>query len=131
MGKLILAVLGGVVVGVLTIFAIESVNMVRFPGPEGLNMEDKEAFNAYVASLPLSALLTVLFAFAFGSFMAGFVSSKIADSKQLVVSIICGVLLMGAGIVNIIMIPHPMWFNIVTIVIFIPMAIWGSKVAVD
>ncbi|NVK22119.1 MAG: hypothetical protein HWD86_06345 [Kangiellaceae bacterium] len=131
MGKQILAVIAGVVVGVLTIFAIESINMVRFPWPEGLSMEDTEAFNAYVASLPIDALLTVILAYALGSFVAGFVSAKVATSKHMVIGIICGALLTVAGIMNIMAIPHPMWFNIVSLIVFIPMAIFGVKMALN
>ena len=129
MGKQILAVIVGLVAGGLVIYGIESINMVRFPWPENLSMEDEEAFAEYVASLPIDALITVIIAHAVGSFVAGFVCGKIALSKQLMLGIVCGVILMAGGIMNIVMIPHPLWFSVADLLMFIPFAWLGAKVA--
>ncbi|NVJ65285.1 MAG: hypothetical protein HWE16_02265 [Gammaproteobacteria bacterium] len=129
MGKKILAVIIGLLVGGLVIMGIESINMLRFPWPEGLTLEDKEAFNAYVQSLPISALMTVLLAHIAGALVAGFLSTKIAGVNQLTLAIICGVILLIGAIVNLVMISHPIWFMVVNVLSIIPAAILGAKLA--
>ncbi|RDX35347.1 hypothetical protein DZA37_00985 [Kangiella sp. HD9-110m-PIT-SAG06] len=129
MGKQILAVMVGVVVGGLAIYGIESINMVRFPWPENLSMEDEAAFAEYVSSLPVDAFITVIIAHAVGSFISGFVCCRITPSKHLLFGTICGVLFLLAGIMNLIMIPHPLWFMIVDVLVFVPFAWLGAKLA--
>jgi len=129
MGKQILAVIVGVIVGGLTIYAIESINMVRFPWPEDLSMEDKEAFAEYVSSLPVDAFITVIIAHLVGSFIAGFVCSKITPNKKLLLGTICGVLFLAGGIMNLVMIPHPLWFMVADLLVFVPFAWLGAKLA--
>ncbi len=129
MGKQILAVIVGVIVGGFTIYGIESINMVRFPWPEDLSMEDKEAFAEYVSSLPVDAFITVIIAHLVGSFIAGFVCSKITPNKKLLLGTICGVLFLAGGIMNLVMIPHPLWFMVADLLVFVPFAWLGAKLA--
>lgn len=129
MAKNILAVIIGVIVGGLVIYGIESINMVRFPWPENLSMQDKEAFAEYVVSLPLDALLTVIIAHALGSLVAGFACSKIASNKHIVLGLICGGVFLLGGIMNLVMIPHPLWFMVVDLLVFLPFAWLGAKLA--
>ena len=129
MGKQILAVIVGVIVGGLTIYAIESINMVRFPWPEDLSMEDKEAFAEYVSSLPVDAFITVIIAHLVGSFIGGFVCSKITPNKKLLLGTICGVFFLAGGIMNLVMIPDPLWFMVADLLVFIPFAWLGAKLA--
>lgn len=129
MAKNILAVIIGVIVGGLVIYGIESINMVRFPWPENLSMEDKEAFAEYVNSLPVDALLTVIIAHALGSLVAGFVCGKITPNKHITLGLICGVVFLLGGIMNLVMIPHPLWFMVADLLVFLPFAWLGARLA--
>lgn len=129
MGKQILAVIVGVIIGGLIIYGIESINMVRYPWPENLSMEDKEAFAEYVSSLPVDAFITVIIAHLIGSFVAGFVCSKITPSRKLLLGTICGMFFLVGGIMNLVMIPHPLWFMVIDLMIFVPFAWLGAKLA--
>ncbi len=130
MGKKILAVIIGLIVGGLVIMGIESINILRFPWPEGLNLEDKDAFAEYVQGLPVSALITVLLAHIAGALVAGFLSTKIAAANNYTLAVICGVILLAGAVVNLFMIPHPVWFMVVNVLTIIPAALLGSKLAI-
>ena len=54
----------------------------------------------------------------------------VAISEKLRDSIIVGLALLGFGIVNLVMITHPLWFIVVSVLIYIPCAYWGGKVRV-
>ncbi len=130
MGKKILAVVIGLIVGGIVIMGIESINMFRFPWPEGLTLEDKDAFSDYVQGLPASALVTVLLAHIAGALVAGLLSTKIAAANNYTLALICGVMLLVGAIVNLFMIPHPVWFMVINVLTIIPASLLGAKLAI-
>ena len=129
MGRKILAVVIGLIAGGFVIMAIESINMLLYPYPEDLSSTEKpEAFMEYLNSLPISALITVLFAHIAGAFAAGALSTKIGQAENLYLAMICGAILLVGAVVNLYLIPHPVWFMIVNVLTIVPAAIFGGKV---
>ncbi len=119
----------GVVAGGLLVALVEGIGHRVYPLPEGLDVKDVEALKEYVATLPAGALLFVLLAWAVGSFGGGWLAAKIADRKRLVHALVVGGVLMAFGIVNLVTIPHPLWFAVVGVVLFLPAACAGAKLA--
>ncbi|MRX27733.1 hypothetical protein [Kangiella sp. HZ709] len=130
MGKKILAVIIGLIIGGLVIMGIEAINMLRFPWPEGMSMDDKEGFVSYMQSLPMSALITVLMAHIVGAIVAGFTSTKIAAVNNINLGLICGVILLIGAAINLFMIPHPIWFMVINVLTILPAALLGAKLAI-
>jgi hypothetical protein len=126
----ILSVFAGVVAAFIIIMGVEYINSMNHPFPQGMNPNDAENFKAYVAGLPISALLVVVLGWALGSLLCGFVIGKInpnSASKRL--PIVAGAALTIASILNMVEIPHPTWMMIVGIVIFIPLTMLGYRLA--
>jgi hypothetical protein len=127
MGRKILAVIGGVVLGGIVVFVVEWVSSLIYPPPAGLDMTDKEAMKAYVATLPIGALLFVLLAYVLGSLSGGWLAAKIARDSKIRLSLIAGGVLLLFGIINLVTIPHPLWFAVLTVLVFLPAAYFGGK----
>ncbi|MCF8372950.1 MAG: hypothetical protein K9H64_15115 [Bacteroidales bacterium] len=126
MWKNILAVLAGIVAGTVAIMIVEGFSHFLFPYPPGLDFADKEAMTAYMGSVPIAAKWMVILAWATGSFVAAIVTTLIAKTRQQHLALLVGAILMVFGILNMTSFPHPLWFWIVGIAVFIPFAWLGN-----
>jgi len=69
----------------------------------------------------------VLLAYVIGSFGAGFLTTAISPNKNL--ALITGFILLISGTINVLLIPHPLWFTIISISLYIPFAYAGGIVS--
>ena len=135
MGKMIrgiLAVIAGFIVASVVMVVVESINgRVLYPemGKLAEMATDREAIRAAIASAPIGALLVVILGWALGSLAGGFVAGWIGRSAPIAHALVLGVLLTLAGIVNNLMLPPPAWFWIATLVVFLPAAYAGARLA--
>ncbi len=111
----ILAVVFGIVVAVVLIIAIEALGHAVYPVPDGLDLTDPEALQAYVMDAPVAALLFVLGAWLVATLVGGLLACFIAKESPLVYSAIIGGLVLLGTIINLMSIPHPTWFSITAI----------------
>jgi hypothetical protein len=135
MGKVvrsILAVIAGFVAASAVMMLIESINgRVLYPGlgkmAEG--MTDREAIRNLMATAPVGAFLVVLFGWMLGSLVGGLLAAWIGWNAPGAHALVLGGLLTLAGIANNLMIPPPMWFWILSLVVFLPAAHTGARLA--
>lgn len=107
------AVLAGLVAGGVFNMALVMLNaMVLFPMPPGADMNDPAAMNAYVAGLPVTALLVVLVAHLGQSFLGAWVAARLAASRPMVLALIIGALSLLGGVMNLLTIRGPTWMLI-------------------
>ncbi len=123
-----LAVLAGIIGGSAVIWLIEALGHALFPAPAGLGMQGPGVTSEHLQQMPVLLLSVVLLAYAAGSFAGGWIS--VAISEKLRDSIIVGFALLVFGIVNLLMVSHPVWFVVVSVLIYIPCAYWGGKIRV-
>ena len=125
-----LRVVGGIVVGLLVAFVIfigfQTMNLSIYPLPEGVTPNDHDAFAEFVSNLPITAFVIVLAGYVAGSLAGGFVGAKFAHSKWKVIGLVIGIVLTAGGAMNVLSIPHPGWFVILNLLLFIPMALLGA-----
>lgn len=135
MGKVvrsILAVIAGFVAASVVMMLIETVNgHVLYPelGKLAEGMTDREEIRALLATAPVGAFLVVLFGWALGSLVGGLLAAWIGWDAPHGHALILGGLLTLAGIANNLMIPPPWWFWIPTLVVFLPAAYAGARLA--
>ncbi len=113
--KIAAAVIGIVVAGGI-VFAVESLGHTVYPLPADLDMNDPVEFGNYVESLPIGAFIFVAGAWVLGTLGGGLLACFIAGEKPRVYSSIVGGFILVATIANLIMIPHPLWFSISSLV---------------
>lgn len=115
MGRKILAVLIGYIASMVVIFAIETLGHLLYPLPSGMDRYDPEAFRKYAETAPFMALFIVIIAYSMGAFTAGFVSTKIARDNKNIYALICGAILLICTIINMYLIPSPIWFMVMAV----------------
>ena len=129
MGRSIIGVIVGVLAGVLVISLIQMAGHMMYPTPEGVDMKDPAVVTEYMKDAPFGAIFMVLVAYVLGAFVAGLVSTLIGQVNHIKLGLICGVILLLAVIMTLYSIPHPMWFMAASIVLTVPVAIFGAKLA--
>jgi len=107
------AVFVGLIAGMIVNMSLVMLNAyVLFPMPEGMDMNDTEAFTSYVVTLPTAAFVVVLFAHLGQSFVGAWVAARLGSSHALILAMIVGVLSLAGGIANMMQIPGPDWMYI-------------------
>jgi hypothetical protein len=119
MTRKILAVVFGVVVAVVLIVAIEALGHTVYPVPDSLDLTNPEVLKAYMIDAPIAALLLVLGAWLVAALVGGLLACFIAKESPLVYSAIIGGLVLMGTVINLISIPHPLWFSITSVVAII------------
>jgi len=128
----ILAVILGFVAATLVMMLIESINgHVLYPemGKMAEGMTAREQVRALMASAPVGAFLVVLFGWTLGSFVGGYLAAWIGWSAPMTHAVVLGGLLTLAGIANNLMLPPPMWFWVVSLLVFLPATNAGARLA--
>lgn len=131
MGRKILAVFIGLLVGGGSIAAIETISSFLYPMPAELDPKDKSQFAEYVKSLPPQAFMIVLAAHAVGSFLGGFICLLAVQKPWKLGAAIIGCVFMLGGVANMAAIPSPFWFAIVDLLLYLPGAFAGGQLAIE
>lgn len=121
----VLAVIAGVIGGSAVIWLLEMVGYMMFPGPEGMDTADPESMRLLMKEVPVAAFVVILFAYATGSFAGGWIAVAIGEKMR--DAMITGVVLLGFGIVNLMLVPHPLWFTLISVLLYLPFAYLGGK----
>ncbi len=124
----ILAVIAGIITATLIFMGFETISRKTYPLPEGLDKADHEAMSVFISGLPSFAFVIQLCGWAVGSFVCGWLTGVITRSSDRSPAYIAGLFLLSAGIVEIFLLPHPVWFSVTGIALFIPMTLLGHAV---
>jgi len=111
----VLGVIVGLIVGMILNMALVLLNVMLFPMPEGMDMNDPEQFNAYLAPLPDHAFLLPVAAHLGMAFAGGWVAARIGSSRPVLLAMIIGVLSLAGGVVNLMTLteaPTWMWLEV-------------------
>ncbi len=127
MGRRILAVIAGIVTAFILVMLIEWLGHLVVPPPEGLDPTDPESIRAMMDQISPLSLIMVAIAWACAAFGGAWVAGKIGGPPSRIPALIVGGLLVAASIMNLIMIPHPIWFWVVGLVPQLPLALLGGK----
>lgn len=125
----ILAVLGGLVSGGIVISLVEMIARLLHPVPVGMKMDDMTAMAEHASKAPLSAQIVVLIAYALGAITAGYISTIIAKDGKKIYALICAALFFISTIINLYMIATPVWFWIIALLLWAPLALFGYQLA--
>lgn len=124
--RTVLGIFVGLVCGVLIIAGWEGFVHKIFPRPGNLNFADKEAVNALMQQMPLSAYWLILVGYVFAAFGGGAVATAIHQLKKILPAMVVAGLLMLAAAANFVMLPHPMWFIVASMIVYPMFAFIGA-----
>lgn len=116
MGKNIAAGVAGVVIAMVMVWLVEKLGHAVYPPPPDLDFADADAMRAYVETVPLGALLFVAAAWFIGTLCGTCAACAIGTAKPMIFAMVVGGLMLIATIINLVMIPHPMWFSVLGVV---------------
>ncbi len=118
--------IGGLVAG-LVIWATELIGSQIYPLPPGVNPEDPASLRAAMVDLPLGALLLVLFGWTVGTFAGAWITARRVDRAPIAHGLTLGAFALVGGVVNMLTLPHPVWFWIAGVAVFLPAAYLGAR----
>jgi hypothetical protein len=128
----ILAVAAGFVLACVVMMIVESINgKVLYPelGKMAEGVTDRETIRKIFASAPVGSLLVVLGGWALGSLVGGLVATWMGRQPLYRHAVILGVLVTLGAIANNLMLPPPLWFWVVGVILPIPAACAGARLA--
>jgi len=98
------------------IMLIEKLGHIIYPPPIDLDVSNPDVMRPYIATLPFLALLFPMIAWVVATFAGTVVACKIGTANPLAFAAVVGGLVLAGTIANLIMIKHPLWFSLVSLV---------------
>jgi len=127
----VLAVLTGVVLGSCANMALITISPSLIPHPAGVDVSTAEGLSKAMQLFEPRHFVMPFLAHAVGAFVGAFVAFLIAASRKAVFAYAIGVFFLCGGIAACFMIPAPMWFMALDLVVaYLPMAwlaIWLGR----
>ena len=124
----ILAVIVGVGACLLINGFIISLSSSLIPPPEGMNVNDMESIRANAHLFEPKHFIIPFLAHAIGSLIGGLLAALIAASRKITFALVVGFVHLLGGIAAAFLIPAPVWFIVLDLVIaYVPMAWLGGK----
>ena len=127
MARNIIAVIIGIVAAGVATYFVQSISNGLFPFPPELDTTDIEAMKEHVSNLPPLAFVIVMVAHFIGALCGALVACIVASTHQFRIALFIGVFMLAMGIINVLTIPHPAWFVIADIFMYLPGALLGYQ----
>jgi hypothetical protein len=105
--RILLGVLAGAVVAGLCVFLVEMIGHSIFPLPPGLDPKDPADQQTLMNVMPAAAKAMVLLGWFLGALLGALTANRIA--RRALAGWIVALLVVAAGVVTMVMIPHPGW----------------------
>jgi len=127
----ILAVLAGLVSGSILNMGIITVSGSIIPPPNGADLTTMEGLKSSMQLFEPKHFLMPFLAHALGTFLGAAVAAYLAANNHLKLAIVIGVFFLVGGIINVMMLPSPIWFSALDILVaYLPMAYLGGKLTI-
>ena len=127
----VLAIAASLTTAFVLLAAIEGVCAVLHPAPPGVDLSDMEACKAHVANYPQWLLAVAVPAWGLTTFVSVWLATRLGAYRHFAHGAAIGMLLLGALILNLSMLPYPLWFkgaNLVVLPLGIIMGIWLARI---
>ena len=95
--------------GGAVISGIEVINSKLYPMPDGLSVADSEAMKEWISTLPTPAFGMLLAGWSLGTFSGVWVARRLARKRSQIPGIFVAAAFLIATILNLLMMPHPLW----------------------
>lgn len=124
----IIAVIAGAFGGGAINIALIMVSGSVIPPPEGADITTMEGLKASMHLMEPKHFLMPFLAHALGSYSGAIIAAAVAANHKMRFALGIGVWFLIGGIINIIMLPSPLWFTLTDLILaYIPMAYIGGK----
>lgn len=120
--RAIFAFLAGAVAMSLTVAGVQMIGHQLWPLPTGIDPNSHADMAGIVESMPIAAKAWVVLAYAIATAVSVLVATTLARTRWKGLGIALGLLMVGLCVINILLLPHPLWMIIATVVIPLPIA---------
>lgn len=125
--KNILGIVIGLAMAMTAFMLFETIAHFAYPLPPEVDINSAESMKAYMQQIPFGALSLVLTGWLSGSLLAGFFARKISQNSTNRNPLIIGIILESATIFNFILLPHPTWLIVVSLLLILPAVFVGHQ----
>ena len=126
--KNIIAILVGVIIGMVVNYGIILLSGYIIPPPEGVDPSDPESIKANMHLYEVRHFIFPFLAHALGTLVGAMITARLAAKRHLLMALVIGAFFLIGGIMMILQLPSPTWFNIVDLVgAYFPMAWLGWR----
>lgn len=129
MGRTVLAVVAGLVVALLAMIAVEFLALQLWPPPAGLVLENEADLARLVELASPAKKAAVVFGWALAGFVGGWAAARISLRHRIGAAAAVGVLVVAGVVLNATSIPHPMWMNVLGVLLPVPLALLAARLA--
>ena len=126
--KYVLPVVVGAMSGMILITLGEMAIHNVYPLPPGTDLYDADSLAKAMKQMPQSALLFLLVNYVISSFLAGIIATLISGRITFRPAMVVGIVLTLAGLYNVVVLPHPLWFSIINLLVYFPFVYFGYLV---
>ena len=127
----VLAVIAGAILGSLVNGFLIEISGKVIPPPDGADVTTLEGLKASIHLFEPKHFVFPFLAHALGTLTGAFVAAKLAVTHKMRIALGIGVLFLLGGIANCFMLPAPVWFMAVDVIVaYIPMGYLGGKLAI-
>lgn len=126
----ILAVIAGVIIGSMVNMGLIMISGKVIPPPAGADVTDMESLKSSMHLFEAKHFIFPFLAHALGTLVGAFVAALIAVSHKMKFALGIGAFFLLGGIMNVFMLPSPLWFTILDLVgAYLPMGWFGAKLS--
>jgi hypothetical protein len=129
MKRKILSFLLGLFVSFFVTSIVQSLNYMIFDLPKNIDYSNEQEVIRLMQGLPVAAFWIVELSYFMGSFLGGLSYTWVSKSEDVGFPIGIAAFLTIAGILNLLKIPQPLWFGIVSTLTYFPTVFLGRFVA--
>jgi len=124
----IVAVIAGFIVGSIVNMGLIMLGPSVIPPPEGADVTSMEGLRSSIHLFEPANFIFPFLAHALGTLAGAMTAAFIGVTNKLTLALVVSVCFLIGGIVNVILLPSPMWFNVLDLVgAYIPMGWIGGK----
>ena len=126
-----LTIFGGLILGSSVNIGLILLGGEIVPPPTGVDVTSMEELAKSMHLFELKHFLFPFLAHALGTLSGAAIAVKIATSHKLKIALFIGVLFLAGGITNVLILPSPMWFDILDLTVaYIPMGYIGYRIVI-
>jgi hypothetical protein len=124
----ILAVIAGAILGSIVNMGLIMMSSSVIAPPAGADVTTAEGLKASMHLFEPRHFIFPFLAHALGTFVGAYIAARIAGTHKMAMALIVGVLFVIGGVANVLMLPSPLWFTLLDLIVaYLPMAYLAGK----
>lgn len=127
----VLAIIAGIILGSVVNMGLIMISGFIIPPPEGVDTSSMDYLKSGMHLFGPKHFIFPFLAHALGTLAGSLIAALIAVNQKMTIAMVVGVFFLVGGIINVFMLPSPLWFNALDLILaYIPMAWLGGLMGI-